>query len=311
MRLCGIDAFPNLHPNSRMACAFGCRRCAPIGRTMATASHPIIDTLLRLWRRSSEANLGLISAGVAFFGFLAIFPAAAAVIAVWGFASDPGVIRGQIAVLQDFLPPDAYRLLDSQIQALISANSDVFGATTLFSTLFALWSARAGVDALIQGLDSAYGTHSRGGMLHTLQAILLTGTLICVALVSVIAAVVVPIAFALVPNLPEAASWLERTNELVGLGVVVLGIALAYQFGPNHAGPNRPRIIPGLILSTLLWAAISRGFIFYLSNFNSYNQIYGSIGAVVVLMMWFWFSSYVVLLGAALNAVMPRRRRDQ
>jgi membrane protein len=69
----------------------------------------------------------------------------------------------------------------------------------------------------------------------------------------------------------------------------------------------RPRILPGLILSTLLWAAASRGFMLYLANFGSYNQIYGSIGAVVVLLMWFWFSSYAVLLGAALNAVMPRR----
>jgi membrane protein len=278
---------------------------------MARKPHPVFTTLLRLWRRTAEANLGLISAGVAFFGFLAIFPAAAAVIAVWGFASDPEVIRGQTQVLQDFLPPEAFHLLDGQIQALISANSNIFGATTLVSTLFAIWSARAGVDALIQGLDAAYGTHSRGGMWHALQAILLTGTLICVALVSVLVAVVMPIAFALVPNLPQATSWLERTNELVGLGVVILGIALAYQFGPNHAGPNRPRIVPGLILSTLLWAAISRGFILYLGNFNNYNHVYGSIGAVVLLLMWFWFSSYAVLLGAALNAVMPRREGDQ
>ncbi len=78
---------------------------------------------------------------------------------------------------------------------------------------------------------------------------------------------------------------------------MVVGVALAYLFGPNHVGPVRPRILPGLILSALLWAAISRAFILYLSNFGSYNQIYGSIGAVVVLMMWFWFSSYAVLLG--------------
>ncbi len=278
---------------------------------MARKTRPVLDTFLRLWRRSLEANLGLISAGVAFFGFLAVFPAAAAVIAVWGFASDPAVIRGQIMVLQDFLPPDAYSLLDAQIQALITSNSDAFGLTTIFSTLFAIWSARAGVDALIQGLDAAYGTHSRGGMWHALQAVLLTATLICVALISVVAAVIVPIIFALVPNLPEAARWLAQTNELVGLGVVILGIALAYRFGPNHAGPTRPRILPGVILSTVLWAAVSRGFILYLSNFNSYNHIYGSIGAVVVLMMWFWFSSYAVLLGAALNAVMPRRDEGQ
>ncbi len=278
---------------------------------MAQTTHPLMAVPLRLWRRTHEANLGLISAGVAFFGFLAIFPAAAAVVTVWGFASDPEVIRGQTEVLRDFLPPEAFRVLDNQVQTLISASGGSFGLTTLISTLVALWSARAGVDALIKGLDAAYGTHSRGGFGHAIRSILLTGTLICVALVSVLAAVVVPVILAFVPNLPAGMNLLQYLNTAVGLAVVVIGIALAYAFGPNHAGPLRPRILPGLVLATVLWAAVSRGFMLYLGNFGSYNQIYGSIGAVVILMMWFWFSSYAVLLGAALNAVTPRRDRAQ
>ena len=274
---------------------------------MFRLSHPIIHTANLLWHRSFDAKLGLISAGVAFFGFLAIFPAAAAVIALWGFASDPEVIRGQIALLRDFLPADAFKVLDTQVQALISSNGDVFGATTILSTLFALWSARAGVDALIQGLDAAYGTSPRGGMWHAVQAVFLTATLIAVALVSVLAAVVVPLFLAVLPMGPDSARLFEIVNEILGLSVVIFGVALAYRFGPNHLSRTRPRILPGLILSTLLWAAASRAFMLYLANFGSYNQIYGSIGAVVVLLMWFWFSSYAVLLGAALNAVMPRR----
>lgn len=274
---------------------------------MFRLSHPIIHTANLLWHRSFDAKLGLISAGVAFFGFLAIFPAAAAVIALWGFASDPEVIRGQIALLRDFLPADAFKVLDTQVQALISSNGDVFGATTILSTLFALWSARAGVDALIQGLDAAYGTSPRGGMWHAVQAVFLTATLIAVALVSVLAAVVVPLLLAVLPMGPDSARLFEIVNEILGLSVVIFGVALAYRFGPNHLSRTRPRILPGLILSTLLWAAASRAFMLYLANFGSYNQIYGSIGAVVVLLMWFWFSSYAVLLGAALNAVMPRR----
>ncbi|MCA3510023.1 MAG: YihY/virulence factor BrkB family protein [Rhodobacter sp.] len=274
---------------------------------MFRLSHPIIHTANLLWHRSFDAKLGLISAGVAFFGFLAIFPAAAAVIALWGFASDPEVIRGQIALLRDFLPADAFKVLDTQVQALISSNGDVFGATTVLSTLFALWSARAGVDALIQGLDAAYGTSPRGGMWHAVQAVFLTATLIAVALVSVLAAVVVPLLLAVLPLGPESTRLLEVVNEILGLSVVIFGVALAYRFGPNHVSRTRPRILPGLILSTLLWAVASRAFMLYLANFGSYNQIYGSIGAVVVLLMWFWFSSYAVLLGAALNAVMPRR----
>lgn len=274
---------------------------------MFRLSHPIIHTANLLWHRSFDAKLGLISAGVAFFGFLAIFPAAAAVIALWGFASDPEVIRGQIALLQDFLPADAFKVLDMQVEALISSNGNAFGATTILSTLIALWSARAGVDALIQGLDAAYGTSPRGGMWHAVQAVFLTATLIAVALVSVLAAVVVPLLLAVLPMGPDSARLFEIVNEILGLSVVIFGVALAYRFGPNHLSRTRPRILPGLILSTLLWAAASRAFMLYLANFGSYNQIYGSIGAVVVLLMWFWFSSYAVLLGAALNAVMPRR----
>ena len=278
---------------------------------MASALHSLISMIDRLWRRSTAANLGMISAGVAFFGFLAIFPAAAAVISIWGFASDPEVIRSQTQVLKDFLPPEAFRLLDGQVQTLISANGGGVGLTPILSTLVALWSARAGVDALIQGLDAAYGTHQRGGFWHAIRAILLTATLICVALVSVLAAVIVPIVLALFPNLPSAGTWLQRTNGAVGLGVVIVGIAIAYKFGPNHAGPLRPRILPGLVLATILWAVASRGLMLYLGSFGSYNQIYGSIGAVVALLMWFWLSSYAVLLGAALNAVIPRRDRVQ
>jgi membrane protein len=274
---------------------------------MLSLANPIIHTANRLWHRSFDAKLGLISAGVAFFGFLAIFPAAASVIALWGFASDPEVIRGQIALLRDFLPEDAFTVLDTQVQALISSNGGNFGAATILSTLFALWSARAGVDALIQGLDAAYGTSQRGGFWHAVQAVVLTGTLIGVALVSVLAAVIVPLLLAVLPLGPDSARLLEIVNEILGLSVVIIGVALAYRFGPNHLPRMRPHILPGLILSTLLWVAASRGFMLYLANFASYNQIYGSIGAVVALLMWFWLSSYAVLLGAALNAVMPRR----
>lgn len=274
---------------------------------MTSRTTSALHVMRDLWLRSSEAQLGLISAGVAFFGFLAIFPAVASVIAIWGAAADPELIRGQIMVLKDFLPGDAFGLLDGQVEALITANGDSVGLATILSTIFALWSARAGVDALIQGLDAAYGTSPRHGLLHAVQAMLLTIALTGVALVSILAAVIVPFLLAVLPLGPDSTRWLEVTNELLGLSVVVLGLALAYRFGPNHSAPPRPRIIPGILLSALIWMVASRGFMLYLANFNSYNKIYGSIGAVVVLMMWFWFSSYAVLLGAALNAVLPRR----
>lgn len=271
---------------------------------MRTALLRLNDVLWRLWVRSAEAKLGLISAGVAFFGFLAIFPAVAAVIAIWGFASDPEVIHAQLATLKDFLPEQSYEIFDNQVQALIVSNGQTVGWTTIISTLFTVWSARAGAGALIQGLDAAYGNEHREGIWHLLQAMLLTLALMGVALASVLAAVVVPLLLAILPQWADSSGWIEHVNEGLGLSVVIIGTWFAYRFGPNHAGEERPLVLPGLILAGALWVATSRGFMFYLANFGSYNQVYGGIGAVVALLMWFWLSVYSVLLGAALNAVL-------
>lgn len=271
---------------------------------MERLARPLAGIGHRLWLRSGEAKLGLISAGVAFFGFLSVFPAVATVVAIWGYASDPEAIRNQIAVLKDFLPEDAFLLLDTQVQALVSANGQTVGWALLVSTLFALWSARAGVDALIQGLDAAYGTPSRDGLRHAFRAVVLTMLLIAVALVSVMASVIVPLFLAILPVAHLDTGWIEVTNDVLGAAVVLFGLGLAYRFGPNHAPATAPLVLPGLLLAVVLWYVASRGFMLYLANFGSYNKIYGGIGAFVVLLMWFWFSAYSVLLGAALNAVI-------
>ena len=143
--------------------------------------HVLLGVVWRLWLRNAEAKLGLTSAGVAFFGFLAIFPAIAALIAVWGFASDPQVIYNQMAALKDLLPLQSYDLFESQVRALVAANGRDLGWTTVVSTLFAMWSARAGAGALIQGLDEAYGHVHRDGIWHILQAVMLTMVLTAAA----------------------------------------------------------------------------------------------------------------------------------
>lgn len=282
--------------------------------------HPDLPTrpgiLHRVWRTGRDVihlagntQLGLISAGVAFFGFLAVFPAAAAIIAIWGFVNNPEVIRSQIAVLDEFLPHDAFLVLDGQVQALITANSSTLGWTTALTTIFALWSARAGVGALISGLDSVYRTQSRNGFWHIVQASLLTLILMGVALTSVVVAVIIPILLAVLPIGPSIAPVLEHANLWIGMVVVVFGISLAYRYGPNHT--RRPPLLTlGLALAVMMWFAASRGLVIYLANFGNYNQVYGSIGAVVALLMWFYLSSYAILLGAVVDSVRSARRLD-
>ncbi len=254
-----------------------------------------------LMRRSDRAELGLIAAGVAFFGFLAIFPTVAVIIAVWGFVADPAVIRNDLELLKGFLPPEAFVLLSAQVDSLLSANNRQLGWTTILSTGLAIWAARAGSASLIQGLNAVHHLPQRSGVSHQLQALVMTIALIGLALAAMVAAVVVPLAIGFLPLGRFDVITLELANVLFGAALLVLGIAVALRFGPNKALAP-PLFTRGLLLAIVFWLLASRGLVLYLANFNTYNQIYGSIGAVVALLMWLYLSVYAVLIGAAYDA---------
>lgn len=267
----------------------------------------IRDYLLAIFEINYRSHLGLMAAGVAFFGFLAIFPAAAAAIAILGFVWDPAVLYAQLGVIDDFLPPEAYHLVEDQVRALVTANSSTLGWTTALSTLLALWSARAGVGALIEGLNATHRRPQFSTVDHTLQAVAMTLFMILIALTVVIAGFIVPVLLRVLPLGEAYVSSLGLINELVGLSAVVIGTSMIYRYGPNHDEKRPPFITPGLVLAVVLWIVASRGLMIYLANFGSYNRIYGSIGAVVALLLWFYLSAYAVLLGAALDVARTER----
>lgn len=261
-----------------------------------------------LWILVDDRELGLIAAGVAFFGFLAIFPALAAVIALWGYAADPAIIAQELALLADFLPTEAYVLLRQQVDGLLQANNRNLGWTTLFSTVLALWSARAGVAALIRGLNAIHGLPSREGIWHQVQALVLTFILVALALTAMALAVVVPLVIGFLPLGTIETLVLELLNLALGLCLVVAAVGLIYRFGPNRdKSKTHPLLTPGLLIALVLWVAVSRGLVLYFANFATYNQVYGSIGAVVALLMWFYLSAYAFLLGAAFDAERATR----
>ena len=264
----------------------------------------MIVRITRLFARIQAAKISMVAASVAFFGFLALFPGAAVVIALWGLASDPGIVSTQIAPLQDLLPPEAYGLLHDQVQALVTSSTARLSVATLFSTLLALWSARAGVSALVSGLNAVHHLPDHGGVWHEVLSMVLTVALVGITLGALIAAVVVPVALAHLPLGWASAMVLDAANLLLALGLAILGLALAYKFGPNRrkSAARVAFFTPGLIVALVLWVLVSRGLVIYLANFNSYNRIYGSIGAVVAMLMWFYLTAFAVLLGAAVDA---------
>lgn len=255
-------------------------------------------------------NLSLISAGVAFYAMLAIFPALAAFIALWGVFSDPALIDDQISLLRNFIPADGFALFEAQVDRLISANNRTLGYTTLVSLGAALWSTRAGVAALIRGLNAVYDAPHRNGVRRAFAALLLTICLVAMALVALTCIVVAPIALAVLPLGTSTENVFEVLRWALVVTVVVMGLGLIYRFGPNHKTIYLKVgwVSPGAVMAVVIWGAVSWAFSLYLANFGKYNEVYGSIGAVVALLMWFYISAWVVLLGATVNCELSRRR---
>lgn len=264
---------------------------------------------MQLYRRTEQAELDLIAAGVAFYGFLAIFPAVAAVIAIWGALSDPSLIRNEIALLQEILPPDAFALILAQVDALLAVSERGIGWATLLSTFFALWSARAGVAALTRGLNAVHGLPNRTGYWHQLQAMLMMMALVGLILGAMLLSIIVPLLAQMIPAVAREFTTLAQINQITGTALAVLAVGLAYRFGPNHL-KKPPLLTWGLLVAIVLWGASARAFMLYLENFPAYNRIYGSIGAVVALLMSLYVSAYALLLGAAVDAERARHRRQ-
>ena len=258
---------------------------------------------------NEDKRLGLIAAGVAFYAILAVFPGIAATIALWGIIGDPGLALAQMEEFRALMPGDVYQLLAAQLTKLETTDGLTLGWASLLSFGFALWSARAGVAALMQGLNAIYDAPNRSGLSHYLRAILLTLSLIGVMLVAMACIVVLPVVLAFLPLGPWTNFGVELLRWCVGIAVLVVGFAIIYRLGPNLQGA-RPRLIsPGAFFAVIGWLLASTGFSIYLQNFGNYNEVYGSIGAVIVMLMWLFISAYLVLLGGALNAELARARR--
>lgn len=256
--------------------------------------------------RLSRANVSLAAAGVAFFGVFALFPAMAAVIALFGLLADPGVVESQFALLVEVIPEAPYLLIDGQLDALLATTPDRLGWATVLSILVALWSTRAGVSALITGLNAVHGQRNRSGLRHVAAALALTVILVVVAIAALLAVVVLPVALSVLP-VGEITAWVIEAARWLFLVMVLIGaLGLIYRFGPHDARLDTAWISPGALVVVPLWLAASAGFSAYLTNFGSYNEVYGSLGAAIALLMWLYISAALVLAGAALNAELSK-----
>jgi len=265
--------------------------------------------LLGLRDRLSQTNIFLISAGVAFYAMLAVFPGLTATISIWSTVADPAVIRTYLEVAQNFIPPEAYAILDAQVSALLAGPRGAIGWGTTVSILVALYSARAGVDALIQGLNVIHASESRDTIIGFIFGLFMTVALVGVMLLAMATIVAVPVLANFLPFHAVTAVLLSGLPwvAMVLLMLTVLGVL--YRFAPFRPVRRDPMFSIGAVVATLLWGGASIGLTTYLANFGTYNKVYGSLGAVIALLMWLYLGAFSVLFGAALNAELAERHR--
>lgn len=249
----------------------------------------------------------MFAAGIAFFGLLAVFPAIAVFVTVYGLVADAADVQHHLTPLRGLIPYDAYDLLMEQLTALSVRDDRQLSLGAVFGFLLAIWSAASGSKALMSGLNFAYATEEKRNYFHrTALALALTVGSIGVTMIALTAVIGVSIIVKLAA-LPEGWHDVIRLVRWFGMGIlIVVAITILYRFGPSRSPRNILYLLPGAALATALWLAVSAGFSLYIENFSAYDRMFGSVGAVVVLLMWFYVSAYAVCIGAEVNAELER-----
>jgi membrane protein len=259
--------------------------------------------LKRSWAEHQADNMPIIAGGVAFFGFLAIFPALIALISIYGLVASPETVARQVEELSAQLPDDAADLIGTQLEAIVDNSGSALSISLVVSILAALWSASGGMGNLITAVNIAYDeVEARNFVkLKALSLALTLGgilfVLITFGLVAVVPAVIEELPLGIVGTvLAQVARW------LLLLAVFAGSLAVLYRIAPDRDAPRLSWVSLGSVIVTVIWAVVSVGFALYVNNFGSYDKTYGAIAGVIVLMLWLYLTCYLVLLGAEINS---------
>lgn len=270
------------------------------------------DVLFRVYENVTEHRIVALAAGMTFYTLLAIFPALAALVAIYGLFSDPAKITGHLEQLQGVMPGGAIDIARDQLTRVSANGRQALGITFLVSLAISLWSANAAMKSLFDTLNIVYREPERRGFIK-LNAIslLFTGGAILFALLAIGAVVVLPVLLNYL-GMSGAGDLVLRIGRWPAIFIcVALGLALIYRYGPDREEPRWRWISWGSALAAALWLAGSALFSWYAANFGSFNATYGSLGAAIGFMTWIWISAIVILIGAELDAELEHQtRRD-
>ena len=284
------------------------RRGAEAERPAEIPRHGWKQVLRRLIDRISRDNVSIIAAGVAFYAFLAIPSALTALVALYGLAFDPADVGHQLTSLSGVMPKDALQLVSRQLQTVTARSNSTLGISFIIALLVAIWGARSGMSTLVTALNVAYREQERRSFLRfQAVAFALTGAAVVFAVASIALIAVLPAAIGFLPFGAVGKTIASVVRWPLLLALIVVGLAAIYRYAPSREEPKWRWVSWGASAAAVLWLAGSALFSVYVGEFASYNQTYGSLGAVVVLMMWLYLSAFAVLLGAELNTELEHQ----
>ena len=266
------------------------------------------DILLRVYANFGEHRILGLAAGITYYSILAIFPALAALVAIYGLFADPTTIARHLDQVAGFVPGGAIDVAREQLTRVSSEGGRKLGWTFIVGLAISLWSANAAMKSLFDTLNIVYSEREKRGFVK-LNVISLAFTLagITFVLLALGGVVIVPVVLKYL-QLSNSADLLVQILRWPAM-FVVLAFALAciYRFGASREAPRWRWITWGSVIATLLWIAASLLFSWYAANFGSFNKTYGSLGAAIGFMTWLWISAIVILLGAEIDAEMEHQ----
>ncbi len=264
--------------------------------------------LRRVYQEIGEDRVMLTAAGVTFYLLLALFPALAAFVSIYGVVADPSTIADHISFLGGLLPSGGVELIESQLDALVRQDAEALSFGFILGLIIALWSANSGMKSIFDAMNVVYDeTEKRGFLKYNLMSLAFTLGLLAVGILFLTMVGVVPAVLAAL-RLEEITEILIRYLRWPAMLVAVaIAISIVYRWAPSREEAKWRWVTVGSAVATIVWMIMSIAFSWYLENFADYNATYGSLGAVIGFMMWTWISVMILLVGAELNAELEHQ----
>ena len=266
---------------------------------------PLLQTV---YTRIGDDRIMAEAASVTYYTLLAIFPAMATLISLYGLFADPATIGKNVDALDGIVPGGGMQIINDQLHSLISAPNQALGLGALVGLLISIWSATSGVKSLFDALNVVYREREARSFVHrTWLSLAFTLGALAFVMLAVTAIVVVPAVLSYV-GFASAGAWLVSIGRWPLLLITfAIFLAVTYRFGPSRSSISWHWVTWGSAVATITWALASALFSWYVANFGSYNKTYGSLGAAVGFMTWIWISTIIVLAGAELDAELEQK----